>query len=133
MKKMKKLDSKLIKEWHPKKNGLLSPNIFSAGSNYNAWWLGKCGHEWQAPISGRNRGDGCPFCSGHRVLPGFNDLESQCPDMLIDWDYEKNDIFPSMLTKRSGRKVFWKCKNCGREWETSPHDKNPCSCTKQMK
>ena len=31
-KEMSKINSKLIREWHPEKNGSLSPNDFSAGS-----------------------------------------------------------------------------------------------------
>ncbi|MDD7374941.1 MAG: zinc-ribbon domain-containing protein [Bacilli bacterium] len=65
-KKMTNINPKLIKEWHPKKNGSLSPNDFSAGSNYNAWWLGECGHEWHAKIKDRSKGTGCPICSGKK-------------------------------------------------------------------
>lgn len=51
-------------EWHPTKNGDLKPTDVVAGSNRKVWWLGKCGHEWEAPVSYRSRrGDGCPVCS----------------------------------------------------------------------
>ena len=74
-KEIAKINSKLIKEWHPEKNGPLSPNDFSAGSHYNAWWLGECGHEWQATIKNRSRGTGCPICSGKKIIKGINLLQ----------------------------------------------------------
>ena len=116
----------LALEWHPTKNDL-SPKDVTKGSGKKVWWLGKCGHEWEATISDRNNGNGCPFCSGHRVLKGFNDLLSQKPSDAEDWDYEKNkEIEPFSIAAKSGRKVWWKCKKCGFEWETSPHDKKAC-------
>ena len=47
-------------EWHPTKNNGLDPTDVTKGSHYKVWWLGKCGHEWQAVISSRTRGVGCP-------------------------------------------------------------------------
>ncbi len=123
----------LINEWHPVKNGAVLPHEIKSNSKRKVWWLGKCGHEWQAAISARNRGNGCPFCSGHRVLSGFNDLESQNPEILLDWDYSKNkDLLPSSVTVRSGRKVYWKCSTCGNESLASPHDKKPCANCSRM-
>ncbi len=123
----------LASEWHYVKNEGLSPSDITANSKKQVWWLGKCGHEWQAAISARNRGNGCPFCSGHRVLSGFNDLESQNPEILLDWDYSKNkDLLPSSVTVRSGRKVYWKCSTCGNESLASPHDKKPCANCRRM-
>ena len=31
-----------------------------------AWWLGKCGHEWEAAIYSRAAGKGCPYCYGKK-------------------------------------------------------------------
>ena len=118
----------LASEWHIEKNEGLYPSEVTANTNRKVWWLGKCGYEWRAAVSCRNRGAGCPFCSGHCVLIGFNDLESQHPEMLIDWDYQKNgNLLPTSLTGRSGKRVYWKCFACGYEWVASPHDKKPCS------
>ena len=32
-------------------------------SNKKAWWKCIKGHEWQAIIGNRNRGNGCPQCA----------------------------------------------------------------------
>lgn len=108
----------ICSEWNHEKNGDLSPLNVGARSNKNVWWLGKCGHEWKAQISNRIlRGDGCPYCSGHRVLEGFNDLATTHPELLIEWDYEKNTIKPNTISYGSNQKVWWKCEN-GHEWES---------------
>ena len=55
----------LSKEWHPTKNGDLTPNDITAGKFKPVWWLcPKCGYEWQASPNNRKRGIGCPCCSG---------------------------------------------------------------------
>ena len=51
-------------EWHPTKNGELSPQIVSKGSDENVWWLcSKCGYEWKAKVKKRVAGSGCPNCA----------------------------------------------------------------------
>ena len=40
----------LANEWHPTKNGTLTPADVTSASRKNVWWLGKCGHEWDATI-----------------------------------------------------------------------------------
>ena len=51
----------LAKEWHPSKNGNLTPYDVSYGSGKRVWWLGKCGHDWDAKITNRVYGNhGCP-------------------------------------------------------------------------
>jgi hypothetical protein len=56
----------LVKEWHPTKNGELTPDDFTHGSVKKVWWL--CpkveDHEWKATINNRSNGTGCPFCAG---------------------------------------------------------------------
>ena len=55
----------VAKEWHSTKNGDLLPNMVTYGSNKKVWWLGECGHEWQATIYNRTlNGRSCPICGG---------------------------------------------------------------------
>lgn len=56
----------LAAEWHPTKNGRLHPMQIAGKSNKKAWWLGKCGHEWEAAIYSRAAGKGCPYCHGKK-------------------------------------------------------------------
>ena len=119
----------LAAEWHPTKNGALLPTQVTAGSSKKVWWLGGCGHEWEATISSRSNGGGCPYCSGKKVLRGFNDLATVNPNLASEWHYEKNgNLLPEQVTAHSGRKVWWLGK-CGHEWETSINNRaNGANC-----
>ena len=118
----------LVGDWDYKKNGAFLPSMVTKNSNRKAWWLCKKGHSWEASISSRNKGSGCPYCSNQKILPGFNDLESQNPVLAAEWNYEKNgNLLPSMIAPKSNRKVWWKCKN-GHEWENSPNKRTGNGC-----
>jgi hypothetical protein len=64
------LNPKLAKEWHPTKNGKLTPRDITCGSSKEVWWMDKMGHEWQAKVNGRNYGDGCPNCNKFKLKDG---------------------------------------------------------------
>ena len=110
----------LAKEWHPTKNGTLTPHDIVAGRNKSVWWLcSKCGYEWKALPSNRRKGVGCPCCSGRVPKPGVNDLETRFPKIAKEWCYEKNTpLTPKDVLPGSGKKVWWKCQECGHEWKT---------------
>lgn len=52
----------LAKEWHLIKNQGLTPQQVFKGSNKKVWWQCEEGHEWEAQISNRSNGTGCPVC-----------------------------------------------------------------------
>ena len=52
----------LAREWHYEKNNGLTPTDVMPNSDKKVWWVCGKGHEWQASIGSRNRGNGCPFC-----------------------------------------------------------------------
>ena len=126
----------IAKEWHPTKNGTLKPDEVSKASRRTVWWLGKCGHEWNATVSKRTRPStidkngrikkpyGCPYCSGRRLGVGINDLESNNPELAKEWHPTKNgDLLPSMVTAFSNQRVWWMCKE-GHEWQSSINHRN---------
>lgn len=107
----------LLDEWDYDKNGELKPANVGFGSAKKVWWIGKCGHNWDAAINSRTRGLGCPYCSGKRVLKGFNDLATNHPKIAEEWDYSKNGLLiPEEITSHSHNKVWWRCK-FGHEWQ----------------
>ena len=69
---------KLALEWHPIKNGDLTPYDVSCGTTKEVWWKCKeCGHEWKMKIAKRNgRGDGCPECNKSKG-------EKRCKEVFI--------------------------------------------------
>lgn len=107
----------IAKMWHPTLNGELTPYMFSPHSLTRVWWLGECGHEWDNTISVMSRGQGCPYCSGQRVLKGFNDLNTKYPKIASQWHPTKNgNKTPDMFTYGSGHKAFWLCPTCHQTW-----------------
>ena len=102
----------LLSQWDYEKNSV-SPYEISYQSNRRCYWLCDKGHSYDLRTADKANGQGCPYCAGKRVLKGFNDLESHNPEVLTDWDYESNTIKPDEITFGSGRKVYWKCQNCG--------------------
>ena len=109
----------LIKEWHPTKNGELTPYDFSYASNKKVWWICSNGHEWQASINNRNHlNRGCPYCSHNKVLIGKTDLETTYPDIAKEWNYRKNNgLLPSEVLSKSNKSVWWICFK-GHEYRT---------------
>ena len=99
----------LAKEWHPTKNGNIKPDSVLCGSAKKVWWLGKCGHEYEQGIVNRVNGGNCPFCSHQKILAGFNDLATTNPEILKEWDYNKNDVLPTQIGVGTHKKIWWKC------------------------
>ena len=105
----------LAKEWHPTKNGKLTPNDVTAGSNKKVWWMDKYGHEWEAIISSRSRGRGCPYCAGRKVCKD-NCLATTHPELAKEWHPTKNADTPNDVTAGSD-KIRWWIDQYGHEWE----------------
>ena len=116
------INPELAKEWNADKNGDLKPEDYTPGSGKKVWWKCKKGHEWEAVISSRNSGVGCPYCAGRKVLEGFNDLATTNPDILSEWNYDKNTLNPSEVSFGSEKKVWWRCKH-GHEWQAMVGDR----------
>ena len=107
------------REWNYEKNGSLLPSAFSYSSNLIVWWKCPKGHEWQAAIDHRARGQGCPVCSNRMVVAGVNDLATVNPKLVEEWNYEKNgELMPQQVLANSSKKAWWKCPK-GHEWQTS--------------
>lgn len=64
------MNPELAKEWNPTKNGKLLPSQMRMASHRKVWWLGECGHEWQAVIKNRTgkAKTGCPDCEKKRYV-----------------------------------------------------------------
>jgi hypothetical protein len=58
----------LARQWHPTRNGSLTPADVTPGSEKKVWW--RCernpAHEWEAIVGHRSRGRGCLQCSRAR-------------------------------------------------------------------
>lgn len=99
-----------------------SPSEVAAGSHKKAIFVcPDCGQEFEATISHvvRSVGNGttgCPVCAGKTVVPGINDLASQCPEAAAMWS-SKNKLSASEVTIGTCQKFFFECRNCGQEFK----------------
>ena len=125
---------KLADEWHPDKNGDLAPDRVTAGSNKKVWWKCPTGpdHEWEAAVSDRTSGKGCPCCAGRQVST-TNSLVSLHPDLAVEWHPDNNgDLSPDQVVAGSSKKVWWKCpKGPDHEWKAALVSRtggNGCPC-----
>ena len=121
----------LLSEWDTQKNATLgyTPNqVGCKSSGFNVWWHCNNGHSFDSSVYNRtSKNYGCPYCSNHRLLKGFNDLAYVVPELSKEWDYILNtkqhdeDVrngvnppFPSTpcdILYGSSRKVHWICSN----------------------
>ena len=116
--------SSLAQEWNYNKNGDLKPEHVTASSGKKVWWVCEKGHEWETTVAHRAAGQGCPYCSGRKILIGKNDLQTVNPTLASEWNYEKNHgLTPTEVMAGSGKKVWWKC-NCGYEWQATIYNRN---------
>lgn len=106
----------IAQQWHPYLNGTLTPSDVRFRSSKKAWWLGECGHEWEAVIDSRVDGKGCPFCAGKAVLTGFNDLATIAPDVAAEWHPTKNGELTPSTVLAGTHKVVWWLGECKHEW-----------------
>lgn len=106
-------------QWNKHRNGSVTPDQISAGTEKKYWWVCEFDHEWEATPANRTRlGSGCAVCDGKKVLPGFNDLASQYPQLATEWS-DKNKLSSNQVVSGSGKKYWWICP-LGHEWEQTP-------------
>jgi hypothetical protein len=117
----------LAAEWHPIKNGNLTPYDVLAGSNKEVWW--KCpkveDHEWLANISERAAGNGCSCCRGLTIVES-NCLATTHPLIAAQWHPTKNESLTPRDVGAGNRstRVWWKCPAADdHEWSSTPADR----------
>ena len=133
----------IAKQWHPTKNGKLTPSDVTFGSTKRIWW--KCDkgddHEWEVKLSDRkHHNTGCPVCTGQKVVHS-NCLVTTHPEIAKQWDLTKNGtLTPSDVTFGSTKKRWWKCDKADDHiWKASPNNRSKgsscpyCDLTPQSK
>jgi hypothetical protein len=83
-----------------------------------------CNNVWDAQWDVVQQGFGCPYCSRKRTVYETS-LSFERPDLVTEWDYEKNGtLSPDTISPRSGKRIWWKCAGCGYSWNVTVHDRN---------
>jgi hypothetical protein len=126
---------KIAGEFDYIKNYPLIPENFAPASHKMVWW--KCpkgdDHRWDARISTRTNGAGCPYCAGQKASI-TNNLAVEFPEISAQWHPSKNGRKkPGDVTYGSKKEVWWKCpKGDDHEWQatinnrTNKHTRSNC-------
>lgn len=125
----------MLLEWNYEKNVGISPQKLTPGSEKRVWWIcAKCNAEWKSIVYTRKAGQsGCPNCAREAGIEKklianakINALFSKHPNLINEWDEEKNsDIDKSLISAASNKMVWWKCKE-GHTWKAQ-------ICTRTLK
>jgi hypothetical protein len=107
----------LAAQWHPTKNGEVTPDKVSPKANFYAWWMCERGHEWQSSVCHRSR-FGCPVCAldiNHKKRK-LEKLSEALPELAAQWHPTLNGEFtPDQISPGSKIKVWWQC-SFGHSW-----------------
>lgn len=112
----------LAAEFHPTKNGNLTPDNTLSSSGATFWWRCSNAHEWEAQSRTRARSGGsCSFCANRRVWVGWNDMRTTHPGLAEQLHPSRNgDLKPEDVVAGSNLMLWWRC-GCGHEWQAKPN------------
>lgn len=114
------LKPELAKEWSKKNTS--KPEQYLTTSTYSALWTCQKGHNYKYPICDKKEGDSqCPYCSGKKLLTGFNDLKTKYPELLDEWLPFENAIIginPNKILPTSTLLAWVQCNKCGYSYLT---------------
>ena len=122
----------LATDLHPARNGGLDLLTIGIASGRSLWWrCGTCAHEWEAIVSSRAAGTGCPACWSRRrrstfsVVPAERSIAQRAPQVARELHPTLNEptLDLGMLGARSDRKLWWLCGTCGHEWQARVADR----------
>ena len=112
----------LAQQWHPEKNGKLTPYDVVPGSGRSIWWQCSQGddHVWRATPNKRSEGRGCPICIGRKVVRS-NSFVTLHPELAAQLHPTKNgNLDANKYRPYSNKTVWWKCPNGDDHvWKTS--------------
>lgn len=108
--KQRKAHDQFVEEVREMNNGIV-PLGFYVNSQTDIPFQCKRGHIWSSSPNKILQGECCPYCSGHRVLPGFNDVSTIRPDVGV---LMTNPHDKYKYTSYSSQKIDFTCPICGR-------------------
>lgn len=99
----------LAGEWHSELNGGLRPQEVISGRTNKFAWQCPIGHDYWKTIQKRKMGQGCPVCSGRKVVRGINDLGTTHPSLVAEWHPVLNALVPTEVSAGSEAQIQWLC------------------------
>lgn len=125
------INPEYICEWDYEKNIGINPRKEGLYSKKKVGWICReCSNRWEAIISSRSEGRGCPVCAikrrsaRSRVKKGINDFQTWCnnngrKDLLDEWDEIANGISTSDVAFGSHKVYKWICHICNSQFESN--------------
>ncbi len=111
----------------------VSPFELGKRSEVKVWWICPHGHEHyqQTPRYKASRNLGCPKCNVElrnkarnlELIKQKGSIADTHPELILEWDYERNDILPQSILPGSHTKVWWKCKYCEKSFYMNPNSR----------
>ena len=108
-------------QWMHDKNDHLGSIVVTPHSGRKvSWSCPHCpdghAHIWEAKVSARSNGTGCPFCSGRKVCK-HNSLATQAPEVARYWHSTRNlPLSPDTVAVSSNNRAHWVCPACKHAW-----------------
>jgi len=93
-------------------------STLTMGSHKKVEWKCQKGHIWISRVVERAQSNGCPYCSGHRVMAGFNDLGTTHPEIAA----QLVNVDPKTISSGIHRKLIWRCSK-NHEWDAPVHSR----------
>lgn len=131
----------LIPVWHPK-NKISIKKVTATSSKIVMWSCQKCKENYSESIRNRvQKNFECPYCSGKKILKGFNSFDVKYPHLMKEWDYLNNVLLlnPSEISESNTKSVWWICQNDSnhhykmsiyKRIQCKKRSKEPCSICK---
>jgi len=99
----------LVKEWHPTKNGDLTPDDFTHGSHSKVWWVCPKEHSFVTAVKSRTvLMSSCPYCAGKKASKNNNFL-ALFPEIAKEWHPTRNVLKPEEVMPGSHKQFWWLC------------------------
>ena len=113
------VDPALAGQWHPHRNGTLTPADVLPRTERRVWWQCPAAHEWAARVGSRTRGAGCPDCPRP---PAARTPLAAHPHLVAQWDTAANGELTTAVASRSHRRVRWRCAH-GHTWTAAVYSR----------
>ena len=112
-----------VEEWDYIKNNKNPRDVFKCSHKKYHFKCKKCNHSFKSTLNHVSNGKWCPYC-GYKIL--CNDGECKfCLERSFasniraeEWNYTKNDKNPRDVSRCSGRKFWFVCKECNHPFKS---------------
>lgn len=116
-----------------KKNGKLVPAIIHLSVPISLNWKCQNGHTFTKSLRHMLKNSECPICKNPDYSESYAD-KSLPPNLVAEFDFEKNTEGPDAYTTGSNEKIFWLCPEHNHSYRRSPYERSAgCGCTECKK